>query len=97
MGPPNGALVREMGPRLFQGNRSFGEILFHLCQGLNSHYFHIIGDKLINAIVGVYIPIIRIPIKRWENNHPQYNEFRPWLIWPDLWFLLSDLRMENYL
>ena len=24
---------------------------------------HIIGDKLINPIVGVYIPIIRIPIK----------------------------------
>ena len=35
----------------------------HMCQGLNSHYFHIIGDKLINPIVGVYIPIIRIPIK----------------------------------
>ena len=34
-----------------------------MCQGLNSHYFHIIGDKLINPIVGVYIPIIRIPIK----------------------------------
>ena len=31
--------------------------------GVNSHYFHIIGDKLINPIVGVYIPIIRIPIK----------------------------------
>ena len=30
--------------------------------GLNSHYFHIIGDKLINPIVGVYIPIIRIPV-----------------------------------
>ena len=28
-----------------------------MCQGLNSHYFHIIGDKLINPIVGVYIPI----------------------------------------
>ena len=30
---------------------------------INSHYFRIIGDKLINPIVGVYIPIIRIPIK----------------------------------
>ena len=30
---------------------------------INSHSFHIIGDKLINPIVGVYIPIIRIPIK----------------------------------
>ncbi len=36
--------------------------MFHVGQGLNSHYFHIIGDKLINPIVGVYIPIIRIPI-----------------------------------
>ena len=34
-----------------------------LCQGLNSHYFHIIGDKVINPIIGFYIPIIRIPIK----------------------------------
>ena len=30
---------------------------------INSHYFHIIGDGKINPIVGVYIPIIRIPIK----------------------------------
>ena len=39
----------------------------NLCvrSGLNSLYFHIIGDKLINPIVGVYIPIIRIPIKGW--------------------------------
>ena len=32
-------------------------------QCLNSHYFHIIGDGKLNPIVGVYIPIIRIPIK----------------------------------
>ena len=44
----------------------------YMCQGLNSHYFHIIGDKLINPIVGVYIPIIRIPMKRWDD-HPQKN------------------------
>ena len=30
-----------------------------MCWGLNSHYFHIIGDKLINPIIGVYIPSIR--------------------------------------
>ena len=35
----------------------------YMCQGLNSHYFHIIGDKLINPIVGVYIPTTRIPVK----------------------------------
>ena len=27
---------------------------------------------IINPIVGVYIPIIRIPIKRWDD-HPQKN------------------------
>ena len=51
----------------------------HLCQGLNSDYFHIIGDKLINPIVGVYIAIIRIPIKG-GMTIPKYNEFRPWHI-----------------
>ena len=30
---------------------------------------------VINLIVGVYVPIIRIPIKRWDG-HPQYKEFR---------------------
>ena len=46
----------------------------YICQGLNSHYFHIIGDGKLNPIVGVYIPIIRIPIKRWDD-HPQYCDF----------------------
>ena len=32
-----------------------------MCQGLNSHYFDIIGDGKITPIIGVYIPIIRIP------------------------------------
>ena len=49
-------------------------IYIYVCQGLNSHYFHIIGDGKINPIVGVYIPIIRIPIKRWDD-HPQYCDF----------------------
>ena len=34
-----------------------------MCQGLNFHYFRIIGDGKLKPIVGVYIPIIRIPIK----------------------------------
>ena len=38
-------------------------VISDMCQGLNSHYFHIIGDGKLNPIVGVYIPIIRIPIK----------------------------------
>ena len=36
----------------------------YVCQGLNSHYFHIIGDgHQPNSMGPVYIPIIRIPIK----------------------------------
>ena len=42
---------------------------------LNSHYFHIMGDGKLNPIVGVYIPIIRIPNKSWEVSHPQYSDF----------------------
>ena len=33
---------------------------------------------VINPIVGVYIPIIRIPYSRLDD-HTQYKEFRPWL------------------
>ena len=29
---------------------------------------------VINPIVGVYIPIRSLPIKRWEVSHPQYKE-----------------------
>ena len=36
---------------------------FQVCQGLNSHYFHIVGDGKLNPIVGVYISIIRILIE----------------------------------
>ena len=39
----------------------------HFCQGQNSHYFHITGARLINPIVGVYIPLIRIPTKGGMN------------------------------
>ena len=36
------------------GFRDVGDLADNLmCQGLNSHYLHIIGDKLINPIVGV--------------------------------------------
>ena len=43
----------------------------HMCQGLNSHYFHnIIGDGKINPLVG----------ERWDD-HPQYSDFWPWHIW----------------
>ena len=34
---------------------------------------------VINPIVGVYIPSIRIPIKRWDD-HPQYCDFWRWHI-----------------
>ena len=45
------------------------------CQSLNSHYFHIIGDKLINPIPqGFYIPIIRIPYLKVGWVYPQHKE-----------------------
>ncbi len=31
-----------------------------MCLGLNSHLVPVLGDKVINLIVGVYIPIRRI-------------------------------------
>ena len=36
---------------------------YNMCQGLNSHYFHIIGDGHQPNSRGFCIPIIRIPIK----------------------------------
>ena len=44
--------------------------------GLNSHYFHIIGDGKLNPIVGVYIPIITIPIKS-EMTIPNIGSLDP--------------------
>ena len=42
--------------------------------------FHIIGDGKLNPIVGIYIPIIRIPvIKGWMSLSPIQGVDRPWL------------------
>ena len=53
---------------------------------INSHYFHIIGDGKLNPIVGVYIPIIRIPIKGGMTipnivtfDHGTYSEIKQYL------------------
>ena len=54
----------------------------HMCQGLNSHYFHIIGDGHQPKSVGVYIPIIRIPIKGGRSPIPKKTRQPwPWHIW----------------
>ena len=42
---------------------------------INSHYFHIMGDGKLNPIVGVYIPIIRIPIKGGMSLSPTKRDF----------------------
>ena len=45
---------------------TFGQALkessgnIHMCRGVNSHYFHVVG-MVINPIVGVYMPITRMP------------------------------------
>ena len=41
--------------KIFLKTMPNSRLVINMCQGLNSHYFHIIGDKLINPIVGVYI------------------------------------------
>ncbi len=56
---------------LFQWVETSRACFSNVRSGLNSHYFHIIGDKLINPIVGIYILIIRIPvIKGWRSPIP---------------------------
>ena len=48
---------------MFTIPKEVGSIILYMCQGLNSHYFHIIGDGH-QPNSRVFIPIIiRIPIK----------------------------------
>ena len=49
-----------------------------MCWGLNSHYFHMIGDghRVTNPIVEVYIPMKK------DSLHAKYKEFRPYHICP---------------
>ena len=68
----DGRLGRHpIGPEMLEKNGLLGGFLCFFCAigSINSHYFHIIGDKLINPI-GVYIPIIRIPTKGWMSLSP---------------------------
>ena len=43
------------------GSRKVHRFYLYVPGSINSHYFHIIGDGKLNPIVGVYLPIIRIP------------------------------------
>ena len=56
--------VKPMGEKLTKGD-VYTISTKKICAigSINSHYFHIIGDEKVNPIVGVYIPIITIPIK----------------------------------
>ncbi len=49
-----------------------------------------------NPIGGVYIPIIRIPIKRWDD-HPQYCDFWPWHIYDYVYVILHRLYIYIYI
>ena len=44
-----------------------------MCQGLNSHYFHIIGDGHQPNSRGLYTHY-KDSYKRWDD-HPQYSDF----------------------
>ncbi len=50
----------------------------HMCQGLNSHYFHIIGDGHQPNSRGLYTHH-KDSYLRWDD-HPQYSDFWPWHI-----------------
>ena len=54
-----------------------------MCQGLDSHYFNIIGDGHQPNSRGLYTQYKDSLLKvGWPlDDHPQYNEFRPWLKW----------------
>lgn len=54
-----------------------------MCWGPNSYHFHRIWDKLINPIVWVNIPILRIPYHkcRWPSVLNKKRVDRPWQIW----------------
>ena len=47
-----------------------------MCQGLNSHYFHIIGDGHQPNSRGLYTHY-KDSYWRWDD-HPQYSDFWPW-------------------
>ena len=51
---------------------------------------------VINPIVGVFVPIIRIPIKRW-GDHPQYSDFWPWHKWINTPDIYQGKSLENQL
>ena len=43
------------------GSQEWDKLPWPKLGSINSLYFHIVGDGKLNPIVGVYIPIIRIP------------------------------------
>ncbi len=53
--------------------------IVYMCQGLNSHYFHIIGDGHQPNSRGLYTHY-KDSYSRWDD-HPQYSGFWPWHIW----------------
>ena len=51
-----------------------------MCQGLNSHYFHVIGDGHQPNSRGLYTHY-KDSYWRWEVSHPQYSDLWPWHIY----------------
>ena len=54
-------------------------IICYMCQGLNSHYFHIIGDGHQPNGRGSHTDY-KDSYWRWDD-HPQYSDFWPWHIY----------------
>ena len=56
-------------------------VVFHLCQGLNSHYFHIIGDGHQPNSRGLYTHYKDSLLKVGGFPSPKKRDFWPWHIW----------------
>ena len=76
---------------LARGKHGIG--LYVWSGSINSHYFHIIGDGKLNPIVGVYTPIITIPIKG-EMTIPNIGSLDPgtyrWLFFESFFTFLPQ-------
>ena len=61
-----------------RSQRVHGVVKIDVPGSINSLYFHTIGDGHQPKSVGVYIPIIRIPIKGGMSLSPKKRDFWPW-------------------
>ena len=70
----SGGLGDEWRWFFFVGQANCESCQDQMCQGLNSHYFHIIGDGH-QPNSRVFLPISGIPIVGWDDHPPKNSTF----------------------